>query len=359
MKINEILTEQREVGRDLAHLEDLIFISGSQGGLEAVNILRSIDNGTEDVTVKWDGSPAVWFGRDENGRFVLTDKYGFTAKKYDGKAKSPQHLKDMILNRNMDIDQIRLNYANTMAKMWSIFEKATPENFRGFFYGDLLYTQTPAIRGNMFVFQPNQVRYAIPVNTTLGQQISNSSAGVVVHYYQDLDGYRKFVDANVLDSGELFVMPPIFIKTPISLDFIKLDKLANYISHYADRIDALLEPRPGLSDMKKIVYSYVNNTSANENWNNLITGFENWLKTSKVSKTKQSKILAMPELSDLTLIFTILLHLQNLKNQAIIQLDQTNNQFMSTIDGKLGGEGYVINKRNVKLVPRHHFKIGK
>ena len=48
-------------------------------------------------TIKWDGKPAVIFGRNERGEFILTDKSGFLAKGYDGMAKSPQDI-ERIMN---------------------------------------------------------------------------------------------------------------------------------------------------------------------------------------------------------------------------------------------------------------------
>jgi hypothetical protein len=54
------------------------------------------------TSVKWDGSPAVVFGVDENGNFILTDKSGFTAKGYDGKAKSAKEIETMIKRRIKD-----------------------------------------------------------------------------------------------------------------------------------------------------------------------------------------------------------------------------------------------------------------
>ena len=67
----------------IQHAEDFLFYDGSAGAVRVLNSLEKLEKGVEDVTLKWDGSPAIIFGRNENGRIVLTDKSGFTAKGYD------------------------------------------------------------------------------------------------------------------------------------------------------------------------------------------------------------------------------------------------------------------------------------
>ena len=67
-------------GARIDHLEDLIFFEGSAGAVRALESLKNLEKGGhENVTLKWDGSPAVIFGRDENGEFIL-DKGGFERK---------------------------------------------------------------------------------------------------------------------------------------------------------------------------------------------------------------------------------------------------------------------------------------
>ena len=47
----------------IQHAEDLIFWEGSAGAIKAIESLKAIEQGQHnDVTVKWDGSPAIIFG---------------------------------------------------------------------------------------------------------------------------------------------------------------------------------------------------------------------------------------------------------------------------------------------------------
>ena len=65
-------------GARIDHAEDIIFWEGSKGAIRALESLKQMEQGGHtNVTVKWDGSPALVFGRNENGEFILTDKSGF------------------------------------------------------------------------------------------------------------------------------------------------------------------------------------------------------------------------------------------------------------------------------------------
>ena len=64
----------------IQHAEDFIFWDGSAGAVRVLNSLEKLEQGVSDVTLKWDGSPSIIFGRNEDGGFVLTDKSGFVAK---------------------------------------------------------------------------------------------------------------------------------------------------------------------------------------------------------------------------------------------------------------------------------------
>ena len=82
----------------IQHLEDLILWDGSNGAKKAIATLHQVEQQPNTVTVKWDGSPAVIFGRNEKGEFVLTDKSGFSAKGYDGKVTSADDLEGKLKN---------------------------------------------------------------------------------------------------------------------------------------------------------------------------------------------------------------------------------------------------------------------
>ena len=107
MRYSEFKLVESLIGKDILaegariqHAEDIVFWEGSKGAVRALESLIKLERGGhENVTVKWDGSPAIIFGRDNNGSFILTDKSGFGAKGYDGKSKSARELSKMLMNR--------------------------------------------------------------------------------------------------------------------------------------------------------------------------------------------------------------------------------------------------------------------
>ena len=107
----------------IQHLEDLVYFEGSRGAARALESLRSLEKGGHvDATIKWDGSPAIIFGNNEQGEFILTDKSGFTAVKYDGKPKSPNKLKDMFLSRSGGSKRSDPGYVSFANNMKNIFK---------------------------------------------------------------------------------------------------------------------------------------------------------------------------------------------------------------------------------------------
>ena len=141
-----IITE----GARIDHAEDIIFDDGSKGAIRAIESLKKLEQGGhENVTIKWDGSPAIVFGRNENGEFVLTDKSGFVKKGGVERATSGDDLEQMLLGRSGGANRDkpdRIEFANNMNDIFDEYQKATPKDFRGYLMGDLLYYNTPEIR---------------------------------------------------------------------------------------------------------------------------------------------------------------------------------------------------------------------
>ncbi|SVD51130.1 uncharacterized protein METZ01_LOCUS403984, partial [marine metagenome] len=111
----------------IEHPEDLIFAEGSRGALRAISMLRNLPKTAENITIKWDGKPAIIFGRNEKGEFVLTDKSGFLAKGYQGKARSSQELAKIMKARGGD----RKDLIGMYKKLWAPLEAQTPQDLRG------------------------------------------------------------------------------------------------------------------------------------------------------------------------------------------------------------------------------------
>lgn len=358
MRYYQLLIESK-VGRNLQHLEDLVFVDGSAGALQALSVLERLAKNVSDVSIKWDGTPAVIFGRDEAGMFILTDVAGFSAKNYNGRVTTAADLEGMILNRgNREVDDARRNFAASMKAAWPAFESATPGNFRGFIHGDLLYNKMPPMKNGHYEFTPNKVTYSVAANSEIGKRIARSQVGVVIHTHTDLDGTVAPADINTLKEGNLFIMPPVVMQQTPKIDTKSINTLRAQVQKNATLIDQLVEPQAGLSDIRNIIYTYVNQTSKARQWDKLTTGFGDWIKNSNISPNKQSRILDSEHFDQYPVLFALVLQIQQLKNQVIDDFDSAEVDVKATTDGARGGEGYVAAQDKVKLVPRHKWTIG-
>ena len=346
----------------IQHMEDLVFREGSQGAVRAIESLKSLEQGAHnDVTIKWDGSPAVIFGRDADGNFVFTDKSGFSAKGYDGKAKSAKELAQMLKNRPGYAKNPE-GYGPFIANMVDVYdeyEKAVPKDYRGFFKGDLLYFNTPEIQDGHYVFTPNIVTYSVKQDSDIGKRIGMSKSGIVIHREADISGAEgPLRDTNIFQGNEVLVLPPVVAQEPPSVDDSQLKTLQAMVTKHGSSIDAILEKRQGLSDLSQIFYTYMN-SRVDSGIKNLAQDFAGWLATSKVSKPKQQKVIEIinNNIEGFNAMWDLVHGIMKVKDNIINQLEDQEADITATIKGEKGGEGYVLAHPggDIKLVPREFF----
>ena len=175
----ETLTEDKG-GKNLhlEHLEDEIINYGVTGGRAAINFLRSLrdmlagaSRSSVNMTVKWDGAPAIFAGIDpEDGKFFVAKKSVFNV--------SPK-----LYKTEAEID------ADVSGALVSKFKIALKEfsklGIKGVLQGDLMFTDdvdTTTIDGTKYyTFQPNTIVYAVPVDSDLGNIIKKAKIGIVWH----------------------------------------------------------------------------------------------------------------------------------------------------------------------------------
>ena len=362
----DTLTESARI----QHAEDLIFWEGSAGAAKALESLKAIETGKhKDVTIKWDGSPAVIFGRDQNGNFVLTDKSGFSAKGYDGKSKSPKDLENMLLNRKLskgqEVPPSYAKFAGRMKNIFPVFESAMPKDHVGYFKGDLLYFVPPPSKDNKIVFTPNVVTYTVDATSDIGKKIKASTTGVVIHNEIDLKGNDQALDIDVdkfFLGNTLLVMPPITMSKSADIDDQSVKKLQIVIASNQQSIDNLLN-RPTLaqqklSDFSSLLYTYAN-SKVDTGFDNLGKDFMDWLQTSKTSNVKQKRISEHIQKNSVgfSALWIIYSQLQAIKDNIINQFDVHDQAVKATIGSSEGGEGYVMQRPwgSIKLVNRQGF----
>ena len=357
-------------GARIEHLEDLVFRSGvlpSQGASRALQSIIDLEKGGhENVTVKWDGSPALIFGRDENGEFIFTDKSGFVKKGGVARSKSAEELKSELLGRSggkLKDDPKRIAFADKMAATFDLYKKAVPDDYRGFFKGDLLYYSTPKIEDGYYVFQPQLVKYQVKADSDLGKKIANSTSGIVIHREVDADGQEgPLQNRDVLKGNSVLVFPSVTVEQPPKINNDGVRKLATLIKSRGADMDKLLDPatleQNQMKALPDLLYAYIN-SKVDTGLANLGKDFIKWLDTAKVSMKMKQKVTdhIKKNITGFSSLWTIVSELQNVKDDIIRQLDSADSTVKATTGGKPGGEGYVIAHPDgdIKLVNRSEF----
>jgi hypothetical protein len=342
----------------IQHLEDLVLWNGSAGAAKAIAVLHQIESNPQSLTIKWDGSPAVIFGRNEKGEFVLTDKSGFGAKGYDGRVTSGDALEQMLKSRGEAGDAKRAEFAASMKSIWDKVESTVPADFRGYVHGDLLYFRTPSVQDGRYVFQPNTTTYTVDVNSDIGKKIGASEVGVVVHKYIDLDGNISDVDVGKFQAGQTLIMPPATMSQSPGVDLPAVEQLDAYLKKNATAMDRLLNVPAELKmkDFSNILYTYINSAVKRGTLDKLGEDFAEWVSGSNISDVKKQRLMqwVSDNSAGFSALFNFIRSVKAIKNKVIELLDQQPADIQATTGGKPGGEGYVVDK-DVKLVNRSGF----
>jgi hypothetical protein len=369
MRFLEFKQPLREMEARIQHAEDLIFFQGSAGASRAIEALRSMTGDNHKaVTLKWDGSPAIVFGRDENGTFVFTDKGGFMKKGGVERATSPKEINSVLLGRSggkHKDDPNRIAFAKNMANIFSMYEKATPKNYRGFFKGDLLYYQTPQIKENYYIFKPQLVEYAVYKDSELGKRIGQSVTGIVIHREVDASGNEgPFKNIDIFqDQTTVLVVPSITTTQPVKINTGVLDQLQLMVKKNAARIDKLLDPntltQKQMKGFPELLYAYMN-SKVDSGLTNLGSDFIPWLESrEQVSAKMKSKVneYIQENSSAFMSLWNVVSSIMKTKDDIINKFDSQESPIKQSINGKPGGEGYVMAhpKGDIKLVPRSTF----
>jgi hypothetical protein len=349
----QIITE----GARIEHIEDLVFERGTRGVREALDILAHAAEDTRRyTTVKWDGKPAIIWGRKPTGEFVLTDKSGFGAKGYDGMATSPEMMAQIQRQRGGERGELIAIYQ----KLFPMLRAATPENFRGFVQGDLLYTETPLEQAGAYVFRPNFVEYKIPAASKLGERIGASEVGIAAHTrYKEQGGEpQPLQQLNVEPvSGLLIIEPTVKDIKNVTLNKNLVSQLKKVVNQNSTAIDGLFNPAElraaQLSDLPQLCKRYIN-SRIDTNYDNLLSEFGTWLQAN-VTPRKYNNIveyLQSPRSNQdgIVAAFSAFLLLHEIKTDMLEQLDRQQP----------GQEGWVLATPagRAKLVNRFGFSAG-
>lgn len=165
----------------LEHIEDEILNFGIGGARGSINFLRSLrdmlagsSRSSINMTVKWDGAPAIFAGIDPaDGKFFIAKKSVFN--------KTP-----LLYKSQSDINS-DTKLQPTLKKKFSIaLSEFSKLGITNVIQGDLMFTsedlESTMIDGQRHTtFQPNTIVYAVPQGTPLDAKIKRAKIGVVWH----------------------------------------------------------------------------------------------------------------------------------------------------------------------------------
>lgn len=177
MSFKRYLEEQKNT--HMEHAEDLVLNAGVDGARMAINYFQGVRDMLAghtarpmNLTVKWDGAPAVFAGVDpSDGKFFVAKKGIFN--------KNPKVYKTA---QEVDADAS----GDLASKLKVALAHFKGLGIKGVVQGDLLYTDDTIkhveIDGVKYIsFQPNTIVYTVPADSKLAKQILRSKIGVVWH----------------------------------------------------------------------------------------------------------------------------------------------------------------------------------
>lgn len=348
----------------LDHPEDLIFLDGTQGANRAVQASVDTVKNPATVTIKWDGYPALIFGRGTNGKFSIMDKHMFNKKDLSGRQVfSPEQFVQYDRDRGVD----RSGLHQLIAEIWPGLEKA--DSSKGYYWGDLLFSQPLQDQDGMYKFKanPNGIAYTVEANSEVGQLFKGKQAAIVVHQFIPPNAATTD-EAAPLDGGigslknnsNVAIVPA---KMPITPKLKISSKLVNQaqsdIKKYGPAVDQLLTTAPqAATTFRGLFTTYINKKIVAGDLNNLVDGFMEYFNSRPMTDSMKTKLTQHLEANKAGLVgaFTIWASLYQLKMAIVDQLNKAAEA--SPVkgylqDGTQTQEGFVSN--GLKFVDRMGF----
>jgi len=348
----------------LDHPEDLIFLDGTQGASRAVQASVDTVKNPSTVTIKWDGYPALIFGRGTNGKFSIMDKHMFNKKDLSGRQVfSPEQFVQYDQARGVD----RSGLHQLIAEIWPGLEKS--DRSKGYYWGDLLFSQPLQDQNGMYKFKanPNGIAYTVEANSEVGQLFKGKQAAIVVHQFIPPNAATTD-EASPLDGGigslknnsNVAIVPakmPITPKLKISSKLV--NKAQSDIKKYGPAVDQLLTTAPqAATTFRGLFTTYINKKIVAGDLNNLVDGFMEYFNSRPMTDAMKAKLTQHLEANKAGLVgaFTIWASLYQLKMAIVDQLNKAAEA--SPVkgylqDGTQTQEGFVSN--GLKFVDRMGF----
>lgn len=361
---NSLLTEAKG---HLDHPEDLIFTDGTAGAQRALSAFTDTVNKPNAITIKWDGYPALIFGRNSAGQFSIMDKHMFN--KADGSGRQVFSAQEFAAYDQARGAGHRSDLHWIVNAIWPYLEKAS-QGSKGYYWGDFLFSEPPEDNNGVYTFRanPNGITYKVADDSDFAKQyIQNKAAGIAVHQYLAPTAATTD-DAVSLDGtiGKLKNNTPVAIipssmpvDATVSIKKPEYEKLAGQVAKWGPKIDQFLNSAPqSKGPFSQHFTTFINKQIVANDLANLSDKFIPYMQTRKMTDSMRNKLIPylQQNLGIIKAAFAIWGMMYNVKMGMVKQLDKAVKQ--SPVKGYLDDgtetqEGFV--SQNVKLVDRLGF----
>lgn len=361
-KVNSLtLTEDKG---HLDHPEDLIFLGGVEGANRAVQAMLDTAQNPDKITIKWDGYPALIFGRGVNGKFSIMDKHMFNKKDLSGRnVYSPEQFAQYDQERGVD----RSDLHQIIAQIWSGLEKS--DRSKGYYWGDLLFKQPLQEQNGLYTFKanPNGITYTVDANSELGNFFKGKTSGIVVHQYIAPDALTTDqavpLDGTIgqlKNNSNVAILPAKMPITPtVKVDASLLKKAKSEITKYGQAVEKLMSTAPqARNTFNQLFTVYINKKIVSGDLNNLLDGFMEFFNSRPMTDAMRNKLTQHLKENKAGLVgaFSIWIAIYNLKMSIVNQLNkaaETAPVKGYLQDGTQTQEGFV--SHGLKFVDRMGF----
>ena len=232
----QFLTEASGKNHHMEHLEDEVLNGGVNGTRGAINFLRSLRNmlaghnkEAVNVTVKWDGAPAICAGIHPNGKFFVDYK----------SMRRPCFTQS-------DVDE-HFSGGPLHSKMSALLEHLPKLKIPGnIFQGDVLWTDNKektvkTINGEkQITFTPNTITYAVPLNTELANAIIKAQVGIVFHTTYRTAGQEDLTDLKAEFGADVNLWSSHKDVWAVNADFTDVSGTATFTKNDENKVTAML-----------------------------------------------------------------------------------------------------------------------
>ena len=362
----------------ISHPEDLIFDLGSAGAKRAIDELANLEKNADTITLKWDGFPAVIFGRDAAGALVFADKHMFDkVDKETGKRIGMTTSSDAFQAYDVARGANRSDLWDKERILRPQLEKIipnTPNNRNKFYFGDLLWTGKLTPENGYYVITPNTVTYKIKADSEVGKKVATSVGGIAVHTFipglGEPDEPLKGL-GGLPDNAPIVFMPGTIAEKPdVKVDARAVAEANQNLQKYGPTADRFIQE---LTDMKAkgvlaAMKTFITKKIAEGNFDNLEQDFLQYLPGKLTSEKAKENLLGNGNgflykqgAVGVDAVWKLWASVVDMKMQLKQQIDKSlsdpRNPIQAFTGDEPGHEGYVVGagKDKLKLIDRLGF----